>query len=84
MWHATECLVLQQEAEQVVDMIQEDVGPPAKRLCTAEQDGSTPCSAPSQQIGWDHSYIQLSLSQHASGIISMSKLTCSTLLLCWQ
>ncbi len=32
MWHATECLVLQQQAEQVVDIIQEDVGPPAKPM----------------------------------------------------
>ncbi len=53
------CLVLQQEAEQVLDLTQEDVGPSAKRLCTAEQDGSMPCSAPFQHIGWDHSYIQL-------------------------
>ncbi len=53
------CLVLQQEAEEGYDLTQQDGGPPTKRLCLAELDGSMPCSAPFQRTGWDHSYIQL-------------------------
>lgn len=43
----------------MVDLTQELVGRPAKRLCTAQQDDSMQFSAPSQHVGWDHSYIQL-------------------------